>query len=133
MFSGCYNETCNRNTFNFTSGNMTAASCTTTCYQYGMEIAGIQHGNSCYCGNSSCDQADIRCETECGLPCAGDPLISCGGYRAIQIYKSKYNSCCNINPTMVTNTESQMINSLLFYHWYCLCFHKPSYYEFDLI
>ena len=89
-FIGCYDESCNRNTFNFTSGNMTTALCIASCKDGGMRIAGLQHGNTCYCGNLTCDQDDIRCDIKCGMPCSGDRQTVCGGLSVTQLYKSEY-------------------------------------------
>jgi hypothetical protein len=67
-------------------GNLTITACAQHCASRGFAYAGLQFGNQCFCGNTYGKYgADI--DSECNMPCAGDPRQMCGATWHNAIYK----------------------------------------------
>ena len=62
------------------SSVMTVATCSGMCK--GFKFFGVQDGYSCFCGNSYGIQGGKAPESDCNVPCTGNPIEMCGaGYR----------------------------------------------------
>lgn len=59
--------------------SMTVDKCTTSCKAAGYNIAGLEFGRECFCGNDLENNATITDEG-CDMRCAGDSSEFCGGY-----------------------------------------------------
>ena len=84
---GCFDKTCFNRHYIFFNDNMTTTLCTSRCRNLYSTFAGLKGGDSCFCTNHSCEQGDVRCNSECGIPCTGDQSIMCGGLHAVQIFQ----------------------------------------------
>ncbi|KAF8264448.1 hypothetical protein EI94DRAFT_1738445, partial [Lactarius quietus] len=69
--------------------NNSAQNCLSLCSAYGYPAAGLEYGQECWCG----DVADISnnggttaAESDCAMPCTGEPLNACGGFWRLQLY-----------------------------------------------
>ncbi|KAK6068607.1 WSC domain-containing protein [Seiridium cupressi] len=71
--------------------NTTVSSCIAGCSRFGYEAGGIEYGYQCFCG----DIADVvnqgrdtlQPESDCNVPCSGDPTHLCGGGNRLSYYK----------------------------------------------
>ncbi|KAF7291128.1 hypothetical protein MIND_01256000 [Mycena indigotica] len=70
--------------------NNSATTCLSQCAAFGYTVGGMEYGQECYCG----DLADVQAanvtfapESDCNLPCPGDPIHLCGSGDRIQYYK----------------------------------------------
>ncbi|KAJ6532912.1 galactose oxidase [Mycena vulgaris] len=69
--------------------NNSASACLGRCADFGYTAGGMEFGFQCFCG----DVADVTAsgvspapESDCDLPCTGDPIHLCGGGSRIQYY-----------------------------------------------
>ena len=62
----------------------TDTTCAEECKQY--TYFGLQERGKCYCGNGYGTYGKAE-ESECHVPCSGDPTKSCGGWDRNAIYK----------------------------------------------
>ncbi|KAN0132716.1 hypothetical protein V8E53_009387, partial [Lactarius tabidus] len=76
------------------ANNNSAENCLDQCSTFGYPAAGMENGQECWCG----DVADIAdnggktaAESDCEMPCTGDPLHLCGGTWRLQLYLWKGN------------------------------------------
>jgi hypothetical protein len=54
-------------------------------------LAGVQYGSYCFCGNSYGRYGKAP-ESECNMPCSGDPNIKCGGTWRNSVYRTNQNA-----------------------------------------
>ncbi|CAM9113470.1 unnamed protein product [Phaeothamnion confervicola] len=60
--------------------------CAGLCFEHGYEIAGLENGRECLCGQS--DQYEKYGEADnCNMPCTGDATEVCGGDSALSIWR----------------------------------------------
>ncbi|XP_063967904.1 kremen protein 1-like [Lytechinus pictus] len=54
--------------------------------------AGVGNGNECYCGVASDNYArhGVGVDSDCSVPCQGDPTESCGGIGYIAVFRSEF-------------------------------------------
>ncbi|KAJ6479618.1 copper radical oxidase [Mycena sanguinolenta] len=70
--------------------NNSATTCLSQCAAFGYTAGGMEYGDECYCGDVSDVQAagvKFAPESDCNLPCPGDPIHLCGAGNRIQYYK----------------------------------------------
>lgn len=73
---------------NIWTDNTTVEACLDRCALYGYPAAGLEFGNQCFCGDVSdvtTNSAGPAPETDCNIPCSGDPLHLCGGPLRLQV------------------------------------------------
>jgi hypothetical protein len=73
----------------FFPGTMTPELCLNRCKQFGYAAAGLEYGEECYCGdpeNIATRGATFTPESECAIPCAGNPQAICGGLSRMTTY-----------------------------------------------
>ncbi|KAM0811205.1 putative WSC domain-containing protein [Seiridium cardinale] len=88
-YQGCYADDVNTRLFNsIRSGddNMTVEKCAASCSQY--SYFGIENGNECFCGLSLNSSVSPVSESQCGKPCPGDRIESCGDANRLSVYQS---------------------------------------------
>ncbi|KAF7328277.1 hypothetical protein MVEN_02567600 [Mycena venus] len=69
--------------------NNSATTCLSQCAAFGYTVGGMEYGEECYCGDLSDVQAagvKFAPESDCNLPCPGDPIHLCGAGNRIQYY-----------------------------------------------
>lgn len=78
-FVGCLGSSAGFPSFNLelTSAQMTPELCTDTCLDANLIYSGI-YQTECYCA-ATVDSTSVVGDQACGLPCPGDPNLSCGG------------------------------------------------------
>jgi len=55
---------------------------------YGFQLAGLQYRNECFCGQEMPHQSIKLSHSACNMRCPGSHAHNCGGYFAIDIYKT---------------------------------------------
>lgn len=71
------------------ANNNSATNCLTQCSNFGYGAGGMEYGEECYCGDSRDLQtagATVAPDTDCNVPCSGDPSYLCGGGSRIAYY-----------------------------------------------
>lgn len=68
--------------------NNSPEQCALTCLQYGYPYAGTEYSVECFCGVEEPSQTKRLSDSSCNMKCSGDPRQSCGGYLAINIFKT---------------------------------------------
>ncbi|KAI0086860.1 copper radical oxidase [Irpex rosettiformis] len=71
------------------STSMTVESCLAQCSDFGYPAGGLEFGDECWCGDVSdvaANSPGFAPETDCVIPCAGDPIHLCGGAQRLQYY-----------------------------------------------
>ncbi|KAJ9124771.1 hypothetical protein QFC24_003139 [Naganishia onofrii] len=85
---GCFQDNNDRVlTYQAWSGNTgtTVESCAAQCASSGYNIAGVEYGTECYCGNSFVGGAVALASSSCNMPCPGNGGESCGGSWAMSV------------------------------------------------
>ncbi|KAH8995153.1 copper radical oxidase [Lactarius hatsudake] len=92
QYSRCLAEPAPNNVFPYRidlKNNNSAQNCLSQCSAFGYPAAGMEYGHECWCG----DVADITNnggttapESDCTMPCSGDPLHLCGNGWRLQLY-----------------------------------------------
>ncbi|KEY70677.1 hypothetical protein S7711_02276 [Stachybotrys chartarum IBT 7711] len=68
---------------------MTPSDCLDACAEFGYMAAGLEYGQECYCGDPANIEAagsEFVADTQCDIPCAGDPSAICGGGSRLTTY-----------------------------------------------
>jgi hypothetical protein len=93
-YRGCYTDNVNNNRALFwqiiLTNNNTAPNCLGLCQEYGYMSAGMEYGDECYCGDKSALVASgstIEPDTQCTVPCSGDPTSICGDGNRLTYYE----------------------------------------------
>ncbi|KAF8959586.1 WSC domain-containing protein [Flammula alnicola] len=92
---GCFTDNVSARTLgaNFlTASAMTQAFCTQFCFNQGQRFAGLESGQDCWCDLAIQPTANQTADSDCDLPCNGDPTFHCGGNDRIQIFTDKPSS-----------------------------------------
>jgi len=92
FYNGCYTDDANRalDIFMGSRPDMTPQVCQSLCR--GHHYAGVQYYSECYCGDAV--GYDLRPDSECNTPCAGDASQNCGGgWRNSIYYVPDYVGC----------------------------------------
>ncbi|PIL32445.1 hypothetical protein GSI_05147 [Ganoderma sinense ZZ0214-1] len=68
--------------------NNTVEFCLNQCAAFGYPAAGLEFGQECYCGDVSdiAQSPGFAPESDCNIPCPGDPIHLCGGGDRLQYY-----------------------------------------------
>ncbi|KAK3951616.1 hypothetical protein QBC32DRAFT_159629 [Pseudoneurospora amorphoporcata] len=90
QYGGCYKDDAARALKNDSItatvvGGMTTEICITFCETLGYRLAGTEAGYMCFCGDEVVDSWRIA-ESDCGIPCEGEPEFVCGGNLALSIW-----------------------------------------------
>ncbi|KAF1350122.1 WSC domain-containing protein, partial [Delphinella strobiligena] len=86
---GCYSDNTGSRTLGYLAyddSSNTIELCTTTCYNAGYSIAGVEYGSQCYCADELFGGASYLVESACGETCAGNANETCGDFGRINIY-----------------------------------------------
>ena len=51
------------------------------------DFAGVQNGNSCWCGDEEPPISNLLADSECNKPCAGDQSAMCGAAWKNNVFK----------------------------------------------
>jgi len=65
----------------------TPEKCIKYCQQTGLAYAGLEYGVECFCGNEVPVQSSIP-DKMCDMPCPGNRNSTCGGYLALDLYRT---------------------------------------------
>lgn len=65
--------------------------CARYCQEKGYTYAGVQEGNTCYCGKTYGNVGPKVDDTECNVVCTGDARLRCGGKNRNNLYHVKGN------------------------------------------
>jgi hypothetical protein len=88
-YLGCYADNVNRrNLPHWAAGNLNpngAIQCSALCKAAGFKLAGTQHSNECWCGNSL-NGAQPVSNNECNMQCLGNAAEMCGGPSQNSVY-----------------------------------------------
>ncbi|KAG6836636.1 hypothetical protein H0H93_005663 [Arthromyces matolae] len=77
--------------------NNSALACLEQCAAFGFPASGVEYGQECYCGDKTDpvnNGAVFGAESECTLPCPGDPTSLCGSGGRLSYYE--YNGTMNL-------------------------------------
>ncbi|KAL3836111.1 hypothetical protein ACJMK2_021563 [Sinanodonta woodiana] len=66
------------------AAKMTPTFCQSLCRKRGFVFSGTQYARECFCDNHL-DMSRKRPDSECRIPCSGDPQLTCGGSDRIQV------------------------------------------------
>lgn len=93
-YQGCYTDNVNNMRALFwqiiLTNNNTANSCLGLCQEYGYMSAGMEYGDECYCGDDDkliASGSTLRPDSECTVPCSGNPQYICGDGNRLSYYK----------------------------------------------
>ena len=70
----------------FSSSTLTIESCRAFCAARDFIYFGVQFGHMCLCGNTSPSPSLQTSESDCNMPCAGNPSQLCGATYRMNIY-----------------------------------------------
>lgn len=94
-FAGCFADSTSARVLSGATvnklGSMTIKMCTDFCEEKGFAVAGLEWKSECYCGRDM----PTRKSNQCNLKCAGNQSQTCGGGKALSVYKR--------GPTTTTN------------------------------
>ncbi|KAJ7720043.1 galactose oxidase [Mycena metata] len=91
-YQGCLEEANNVDIFPWEiqlETNNSATTCLSQCAAFGYAAAGMEFGDRCYCGDLSDvvkSGFGLQPESDCNIPCTGDPIHLCGGVARLQYY-----------------------------------------------
>ncbi|KAH7625111.1 hypothetical protein B0T09DRAFT_311249 [Sordaria sp. MPI-SDFR-AT-0083] len=90
QYGGCYKDDTVRALQNESItakviGGMTTEICVTFCETLDYHLAGLEAGYMCFCGDEVVDSWRIA-ESDCSVPCEGEPEFVCGGNLALSIW-----------------------------------------------
>jgi len=87
---GCWTDQTNPTFTNkvYDNANNSIELCTATCSQAGYNIAGLEQGTQCFCGNAMGYQATEVVDASCGTPCSGNANETCGGSSRLSIFSN---------------------------------------------
>ncbi|KAH8205437.1 hypothetical protein TruAng_000343 [Truncatella angustata] len=71
--------------------NATVSACIAGCSNYGYEAGGLEYGYQCFCGDIANvvnqGRDTLQPESDCNVPCSGDPTHLCGGGNRLSYYR----------------------------------------------
>jgi len=88
-YGGCYIDGVNGRILNYGQPGGTTntiESCIQTCKGLGYTVAGMEYSSECYCDNHLYNGAAPTAESDCNIPCAGNPVEMCGAGGRMSIY-----------------------------------------------
>lgn len=69
---------------------LTVDRCISICLAEGYEFAGLQNGAECFCGDETYNEQGPADESQCNVPCNGEPSQICGGSFRISVYATGF-------------------------------------------
>ena len=63
--------------------------CLQYCSDNGFQLAGMENGDECYCGNKFPVKPKLAADAKCNTPCKGNSTEICGGNLMISVYFGK--------------------------------------------
>lgn len=100
---GCYSDSRSSRALQAayqSSSSNTIESCQQWCYGQNYNLAGVEYGSECYCGNSIAPSSQSLSSSSCQMSCAGNSGEQCGGSNwAISVYKASTSSTPPPPPT----------------------------------
>jgi hypothetical protein len=70
------------------SANLTSANCINECTSQGFKLAGTQYGSQCFCSSALYAGAALTEDSQCSMPCSGNPLERCGNGNRMSVYST---------------------------------------------
>ncbi|KAF2873914.1 hypothetical protein BDV95DRAFT_593207 [Massariosphaeria phaeospora] len=91
VYEGCMTDLVEKRTIvgkTRTTDENSYESCAAFCD--GFQFFGVEYGSECYCSDSIRDSPEVeeKDDSECTMPCTGDPTQACGGPSRITVFKS---------------------------------------------
>ncbi|KZT03065.1 copper radical oxidase [Laetiporus sulphureus 93-53] len=92
QYQGCLEEPGANRTFPYQiiwTDNNTVDACLNQCALFGYPAAGMEYGDECWCGDISdvlTNSPGFSEQSDCSMPCSGDPEHLCGGPERLQLY-----------------------------------------------
>lgn len=89
-YLGCAEETVPRTIASHSvfAQNMTIESCLDNCQTHNYRLAGLQHAEECWCGNTLLHESATGARG-CDMPCKGDAHEICGGRSRLSVFQHK--------------------------------------------
>lgn len=87
---GCYTELVNARALDngaSADAKMTNEMCAARCKSYA--YFATQYASECYCGSQLSPDSQKVADSQCSMPCAGDPYSYCGGSSRLELYHSE--------------------------------------------
>lgn len=117
---GCYSEATNSRALNsandidYSATGMTVEKCGTFCQGY--TFFGVEYGGECYCGNALQPGSVSEPDSQCYIPCDGNPSEICGGPDRLNVYyyatAAPSTNCNNIGVQFAAFAENpQIVNT----------------------
>lgn len=111
--SGCYNDTLNAHALNAAtytnSTGMSAEACVGFCITKNYGVAGLENGQSCYCGSTLASSVKSVAAAQCNMPCTGNRREFCGAYSQLLVYKQDPSSVTADGVPKVVNRDNSAI------------------------
>ncbi|KJE05540.1 transmembrane receptor [Cryptococcus gattii NT-10] len=88
-YQGCYQDTSGHLALtnnSWTSTSLTPLTCINGCSELGYSYAGLEGGNTCYCGSQVSSTVTVLPASQCQTACTGNSSDSCGGTQAMDLY-----------------------------------------------
>ncbi|CAG2119881.1 unnamed protein product [Medioppia subpectinata] len=81
--------------------------CLNVCLQSGFSYAGLEFSNECFCGHELSAGRHQLLANHCNMSCSGDHNLSCGGYYAIDVYKTGLQYRPKVMPSLDIDSVNQ--------------------------
>ncbi|KAI0697984.1 copper radical oxidase [Cytidiella melzeri] len=91
-YQGCLQEPGANRVFPYqiiNATDTTVEGCLSQCSAFGYPAGGLEFGDECWCGDVSdvaANSPGFGAESDCVIPCSGDPIHLCGGAERLQYY-----------------------------------------------
>jgi hypothetical protein len=66
--------------------SMTVQGCGFYCLNQGFVMFGLEYTAECFCGNSLAPGSNVALESDCNMPCSGEPEEDCGGPDRLSVW-----------------------------------------------
>ncbi|KAG6332530.1 hypothetical protein ID866_6559 [Astraeus odoratus] len=84
------------------TSTMTVEDCLARCQSDNYTIAGIEYGTQCFCGDYLINGATKAADSDCNMPCVGNPSEICGAGNHLSLYSSNGSLTLLSAPTIQT-------------------------------
>ncbi|ODO11105.1 hypothetical protein I350_01707 [Cryptococcus amylolentus CBS 6273] len=129
-YQGCYQDKSGHLALtnnSWTSTAMTAAQCVNGCSELGYSYAGVEGGNTCYCGSKVSSTVTVLPASQCQTACTGNSTATCGGTQALDLYtvEGAVNTTASLaaaRPTGYLGCFKDMGSNLAFSNYYTYTF-----------
>lgn len=110
---GCYNDTLNAHVLNATtytnSTSMSVEACVGYCITKNYDVAGLENGQSCYCGSTLASSVNSVAAAQCNMLCTGNRREFCGAYDRLLVYKKDPSSVTADGVPLAVNQDNSAI------------------------